>query len=600
MQNSTISPYRSGLNGVNQKMNLELGGALWWSLGCIACIVLIIRVVGTLWVSIRQISTMTRLRFKEMPNYDHQDQAYWKRSQWSWMPPLKKHLLYAPLWKKRHHQNIQMLSAVSVGTLPSRLQTLIIALYVGSNTAYMCILDWNVPNRYALCAELRGRAGTLATANLLPLIIMASRNNPLTRLLAINSDSYNLLHRWIGRLVVAEVLVHAIAWAIPSTAETGWGKLGEEAFRGVFLATGSIGAIAMLLIFVSGASLIRKAFYETFLVAHIVLALMAVACTWIHCATADLPAVLPQLPWIGAVAAMWLCERLIRVVRLVLVNWRSGQLTIASCELLPGEAIKVTAQLPRCLRVRPGSHAYLRIRSLRVWESHPFSIAWVENHAKSSSPACHVESSNDGQCRLTTNVTFIIGARNGMTRQLYEKVLKSKLPTPLTVGLEGPYNNTCTLDSYGHIVLVAGSTGITYQLSYIRHLMNGYGDGTVSARRILLIWAIRKQECFEWIKPFMPDLLRVPDCGEILRIKVFTTRETRERAVSPPKSTTGISFYKGRPDVLSILKGEVQRQIGAMCVTVCGPGALADEVRQAVRIMQGQTVIDFCDESFTW
>lgn len=186
--------------------------------------------------------------------------------------------------------------------------------------AYICIMDWNIPNRYALCAELRGRSGTLATANLLPLIVMASRNNPLIKLLAVNFDSYNLLHRWIGRLVVAEVLVHVIAWAIPSVAELGWGELGQEAFHDVFLAAGSVGAISLLLIFVSGASSFRNAFYETFLITHIVLALVAIVCTWIHCAKADLPAALPQLPWLKTVAAIWLSERLVRVFRLALVN----------------------------------------------------------------------------------------------------------------------------------------------------------------------------------------------------------------------------------------------------------------------------------------
>lgn len=144
-------------------------------------------------------------------------------------------------------------------------------------------------------------------------------------------------------------------------------------------------------------------------------------------------------------------------------------------------------QLPRLLHVRPGSHAYLRFRHVRAWESHPFSIAWIENRIKGLTPTCDVKPLKDGQYGVTTDVTFIIEARTGMTRQLYDTVLKSTQPIPMTVGLEGPYNDNHALDSYGHIVLVAGSTGITYQLSYIRHIMNGYEDGTVSARRILLV-----------------------------------------------------------------------------------------------------------------
>jgi hypothetical protein len=50
-----------------------------------------------------------------------------------------------------------------------------------------------------------------------------------------------------------------------------------------------------------------------------------------------------------------------------------------------------------------------------------------------------------------------------------------------------------------------------------------------------------------------------------------------------------------------LLKKEVHRQMGAMCVTVCGPGSLADDVRAATREVQDQgTVVDFIEESFSW
>jgi predicted ferric reductase len=44
----------------------------------------------------------------------------------------------------------------------------------------------------------------------------------------------------------------------------------------------------------------------------------------------------------------------------------------------------------------------------------------------------------------------------------------------------------------------------------------------------------------------------------------------------------------------------VKERVGAMCVTVCGPGSLADNVREAVRDVQEVGVVDFIEESFTW
>lgn len=44
----------------------------------------------------------------------------------------------------------------------------------------------------------------------------------------------------------------------------------------------------------------------------------------------------------------------------------------------------------------------------------------------------------------------------------------------------------------------------------------------------------------------------------------------------------------------------MDRRVGATVVTVCGPGAFADDVRRAVRdVVEGGTV-DFVEEAFTW
>jgi hypothetical protein len=45
-----------------------------------------------------------------------------------------------------------------------------------------------------------------------PLFIMAGRNNPLISWLNLSFDSFNLLHRWFGRIVVLETIAHTVAW----------------------------------------------------------------------------------------------------------------------------------------------------------------------------------------------------------------------------------------------------------------------------------------------------------------------------------------------------------------------------------------------------
>jgi len=59
-------------------------------------------------------------------------------------------------------------------------------------------------------------------------------------------------------------------------------------------------------------------------------------------------------------------------------------------------------------------------------------------------------------------------------------------------------------------------------------------------------------------------------------------------------------MFPGRPNIKLIMEGEVKEQCGAMAVTVCGPGGLADNVREAVLGVQEDGVVDFIEESFTW
>ncbi len=59
-----------------------------------------------------------------------------------------------------------------------------------------------------LLQHLGNRAGTLAVVNLIPLVLLAGRNNPLISLLNISYDSFNLMHRWFGHIVVALAITH--------------------------------------------------------------------------------------------------------------------------------------------------------------------------------------------------------------------------------------------------------------------------------------------------------------------------------------------------------------------------------------------------------
>ncbi|KAF6835490.1 ferric reductase like transmembrane component [Colletotrichum musicola] len=590
---STISPYHSNLDGVNQPVNMLFKDTLWATFGGMAVFVLFITISRILWAQLRHVSAMS---------VEGERQHYWKTAQWKWMPGLKKHLMYAPLWNKRHNKEIK-LSNLGIGTLPSRMHTFILAIYIISNIVYMFFLNWANQNIYSFCAELRGRSGTLSVVNMVPLIILAGRNNPLIGMLHVSFDTYNLLHRWVGRMSVVEAVIHTIAWMIVQVADSGWEGVWHRMSNELFIGSGMAGTIALVVIMVLSFSPVRHAFYEIFLNVHIILAFFIFLMTYIHCAVAGLPGGLPQLPWMIAIFILWFLERMARIVRIAYMNWSDRGTTDAIVEAVPGECTRVTMNLPRYVDVKPGTHCYLRFKDIRPWDCHPFSVAWVEHIPDHRSLPLDEEKTNltaMDKKNTTTSISFIIGAHKGFTRDLYNVARQSgDRAIRMKACLEGPYAGHHSLDSYGHAVLFAGATGITHQISYLKPLIDGYNNGSVATRRITLVWIVRDYEALEWVRPWMDTVLRLPNRKDILRIQLYITRPQNSQQIV--SASTTVQMFPGRPNIKLLMKREVSEQLGAMCVTVCGPGALADDVRSAVRDVQDDgTVVDFVEESFTW
>lgn len=614
-----------------------------WSMGILAMVILAIRVVQLVHNHIRHMVTM---------NSGENDQRFWARNRNYWWPQFKKHLVYAPLFRKRHNREIRVGRSINVGTIPSRFHSITLLAYIISNIVYCCLLDWADEDKWAKLASLRGRAGYLAIVNMIPLVIFAGRNNPLIRLLHVSFDTYNLLHRWLGRLVAFEAVLHTVAWLVVKLAADKWHGVLLALKTDPFYSYGMIGTLAMVFLVLLSPGPIRHAFYETFLDLHILFAIAAIVGTWLHCGVAGLP----QLPYVHACVAIWLGDRVLRLYKIVSCNysWSRKSWTKAKIEALPGETVRVTMSLPHYMTIRPGSHAYLRFGAVNPHETHPFSIAWVkhkrilasslptdnfgsrpntsESYASEiygdekdfekqpsdsrNAPHATIQRSDTsrslepqpltGRAKLedreqvNTEVSFIIGAHHGFTRKLFN--LASKFPpgVPLSTyaSMEGPYAGHHSLDSYGHVILIAGSSGITHQLSYISHLLTSASHSMVATRKIRLIWVMRDQDHMHWIKPYMDELLRMGNRRQMLKVMMFVTRPTQNVMMGSPSGS--VMCYPGRPQIGMLLKKEVEGQVGAMCITVCGPGGLADNVREAVRGMQGVGVVDFIEESFTW
>ena len=191
---------RAQLSPVERAKNNEFYIYLEVAFGSLVAAVLVYYIVLNILRYVRQITSLHNptQRYFAIPN-----DAFAR---------LKQHVLYAPIVHKRHNRELRLSTAINCGTLPTRFQAIFLTVYVAVNLLLCLVsIDWNGERKRAL-VQLRHRTGVLALANMLPLFVMAGRNNPLIAWLGISFDTFSLMHRWFGRVVVVESVVHTGAY----------------------------------------------------------------------------------------------------------------------------------------------------------------------------------------------------------------------------------------------------------------------------------------------------------------------------------------------------------------------------------------------------
>ncbi|KAI9809496.1 MAG: hypothetical protein M1827_006802 [Pycnora praestabilis] len=573
----------AGSDGTESMMDMEdirLSNYLFIIFGSILVALLFYR---TVLYSVQYIRTLTCLNNETQRYFAAPNDTFAK---------MKEHMIYAPLFRSRHKREFRLSSAMSMGILPTRLQTLILGGYLGTNFAFCVIgIDWNGDQETVLSA-LRNRTGVLAVVNMLLLVILGGRTNPLIAILNIPFDVFNLMHRWLGRMVVLEALCHTLAWTIAKVHGSGWAVVKASISHSDMIMTGFIGVVALVAISIQSLSVVRHAFYETFLHLHNALVILAIFGIWIHLKG------LAQQRFIVGVVIIWVAHRFIRLVSLMYRNVGSSG-TKALVEALPGDAMRVTLKMARPWTFKPGQHVYLYMPSVGLWTSHPFSVAWSEEEDSFSAEKGLAMNRQDILETQKTSMSLIIRRRTGFTDSLYKRAERG-IDQKITIRAlaEGPYGGSHTLHSYGTVMIFAGGVGITHQVPYVRDLVAGYGNGTVAARKVVLVWIIQNPEHLEWIRPWMTTILAMDKRRDVLRILLFVTRPRSTKEIHSPSAT--VQMFPGKPNVETLIDMETANQVGAMGVTVCGTGSLSDDVRRAVRRRQSSSNIDFVEQSFSW
>ncbi|GAB1735153.1 hypothetical protein NU219Hw_g220t1 [Hortaea werneckii] len=507
----------------------------------------------------------------------------------------KKHIITAPLIRTRHNREFKLSAAMNVGTLPGRLQFLFLIGYLAMQMAFVCIsIDWSSAHQFT--KDGRNRTGVLAVVNMIPLFLLAGRNNPLIWLCGISFDTYNLIHRWIGRIVVLQAFAHTAFWmggkVMTMGSAKGWAMINSALGHSEFLLSGMIGTCAFIALLCHSPSIFRHAFYETFLHTHIALVIVATAGVWIHLKG------LPQQAFVLAAIILWAFERGARFYTIIRRNTGNG-LTKAEVEALPGDAVRITLRIAKPWRFQPGQHVYMYMPTVGLWTSHPFSLAWSDDQPSFPNEKALPSSTQDLFApKKAQSMSLIVRRRTGFTDKMFKKAERSPGGKFITTAfVEGPYGEQC-LQSYGTVMLFAAGVGITHQVPHVRDLVNAYADGTCATRKVVLVWIIQSPEHLEWIRPWMTQILGMDKRRDILKILLFVTRPRSTKEIHSPSSS--VQMFPGKPDVGALIDKEQAAQIGAMAVSVCGTGGLADDVRRATRQRCHATEMDFFEEAFSW
>jgi hypothetical protein len=197
-------------------------------LGAISFVLLVWRITTLL---VRYVRTVTCL------NNDTQRYFAVPGETYSWF---KRNIQYSPILSKRHNREFQLSSAVNAGTLPTRMQLVFLVGYLATNVAF-CVMTIDFSGSLNDVSKLiRNRTGYLSVVNMIPLFLMSGRNNPLISLLGMSFDTFNLLHRWLGRIVILEALAHTLAFLISNAAKNGWGAAFNTTFSVTYIMWGFI------------------------------------------------------------------------------------------------------------------------------------------------------------------------------------------------------------------------------------------------------------------------------------------------------------------------------------------------------------------------
>lgn len=504
---------------------------------------------------------------------------------------------------KKHAEPFTYFKIIT-GYLPTRFELLVVLGYLVLHTAFMaCNYRYDPHNiifkSHALqIARFVGdRSAVLAFAHFPLIVLFAGRNNFLEMISGIPYTSFITFHKWVGRIMFLDAVVHAVAYTRFVILRGTYARV----IKRVYWRFGIVALVFGGAILLTSFAYCRRHYYESFLLIHIVLGALFFYACWQHVLT------ISGIEWIYAAIALWCFDRLVRIIRICSFGFPTAKLRLVSEDL-----VRVT--IPKSSKIwkaKPGQYVFISfLHPWCFWQSHPFTVM--------------------DSCSEEGELTIIFKEKKGVTKYLKKYLATNNGEVSMRVAVEGPYGHSSPLHRFDNVLLLSGGIGLPGPMHHAIDL--GKTCAASGKKKIQLVATTKGFKALEAFKPELAVLknktidVYIYDTSKLPPLENSSTstsdedqnakkqeenEKQLEKSPSPENlysdddSATELGFaslHQGRPNFRQLLD-DSSDQAGSLAVICCGPPAFVDSVRNETArliIEKPNSVIEYFEEYQAW
>lgn len=364
----------------------------------------------------------------------------------------------------------------------------------------LCLYGFDLNDRWKR-QDIGYRCGFVTIGQIPLLFLLAGKNNIIGFFSGISHERLNWIHRWCARCMLLTATLH-MGYQFADWAP--YDYIGVKLKRDKIVQRGMVAWAMLAWIVFSSATPIRGWCYEFFVVQHLISFAVFIGFVYIHT---------PEEvhPYIWICVALFFLDRVLRALRTVYANLSifhpkqraAGEMAgLWACKAkftpLAHNTTRIVIQHPP-ISWSPGQHVFLSCHSIVPLQSHPFTIVSIPE---------------DGR------MEFLVKAEAGGTKRFFKHAERNNgLPQATgtscmkTVAIEGPYGNIRPLRQFDSVVLLAGSTGVTFTSPLLRDILQGWSENETKSvssglfsrqrgavtRHVRFVWVVKSRGQLEWL-----------------------------------------------------------------------------------------------------